>query len=67
MARPQIITGIDIGSSKIVTVIASINQEENEEEIRILGVANIPSKGIRKGQIVNIEETNRKVLALNCV
>ena len=65
MARPQIITGIDIGSSKIVTVIASINQEENEEEIRILGVANIPSKGIRKGQIVNIEETTESLL--NCV
>jgi len=65
MARPQIITGIDIGSSKIVTVIASINREENEEEIRILGVANIPSKGIRKGQIVNIEETTESLL--NCV
>lgn len=65
MARPQIITGIDIGSSKIVTVIASINQEDDEEEIRILGVANIPSKGIRKGQIVNIEETTESLL--NCV
>ncbi len=65
MARPQIITGIDIGSSKIVTVIASINQEEDEDKIRILGVANFPSKGIRKGQIVNIEEITESLL--NCV
>jgi len=65
MSRPQIITGIDIGSSKIVTVIASINQEEDENKVHILGVANIPSKGIRKGQIVNIEETTEGLL--NCV
>ncbi len=64
MPRPQIIAGIDIGSSKIVTVIASINLED-EEGVRILGVANFPSKGIRKGQIVNIEETTESLL--NCV
>ncbi len=65
MPRPQIITGIDIGSSKIVTVIASLNTEEDEKEVRVLGVANMPSRGIRKGQIVNIEETTESLL--NCV
>ncbi len=61
MPRPQIIAGIDIGSSKIVTMIASSLPEE-EEKIRVLGVASVPSKGIRKGQIVNIEETTGSLL-----
>jgi len=63
MPRPQIIAGIDIGSAKIATIIASCHPEEEEEKIRILGVANVPSKGIRKGQIVNIEETTESLLA----
>ena len=65
MPRPQIIAGIDIGSSKIVTIIASSLPEEDEEKIRVLGVASVPSRGIRKGQIVNIEETTGSLL--DCV
>ncbi len=65
MPRPQIIAGIDIGSSKIATIIASSLPEEDEEKIRVLGVASTPSKGIRKGQIVNIEEITESLL--NCV
>ncbi|MBM3205282.1 cell division protein FtsA [Candidatus Shapirobacteria bacterium] len=62
MPRQQIIAGIDIGSSKIATVIASTPPEE-EEQVRVLGVASLPSKGIRKGQIVNIEETTESLVA----
>lgn len=54
MARQRIIAGIDIGSSKVATVIASVSDEE--EKVRVIGVASIPSKGVRKGQIVDIEE-----------
>jgi len=53
MARPRIIAGIDIGSSKVATIIASVDEEE---KVKVLGAANTPSQGIRKGQIVNIEE-----------
>ena len=63
MSRPQIIAGIDIGSSKIATIIASSLPEEDEEKIRVLGVASVPSKGIRKGQIVNIEEATESLLS----
>lgn len=62
MPKPQIIAGIDIGSSKIVTIIASSVEDSEEEKIRVLGVASSPSKGIRKGQIVNIEETTASLL-----
>lgn len=52
MANSQIVVGVDIGSSKIATLIGKIE----EESINILGVSEIVSKGIRKGQIVDIEE-----------
>lgn len=65
MPRSNIIAGIDIGSSKISTIIASTLSEDQEEKVRIIGVASSPSKGIRKGQIVNIEETTESLL--NCV
>ncbi len=54
MARNKIIAGIDIGTSKTCTVIGKISEEE--DKINIIGAASIPSRGIRKGQIVNIEE-----------
>lgn len=53
MAKSRIIAGIDVGSSKITTVIGSIDEEE---KIKIIGASSVPSQGIRKGQIVDIEE-----------
>ena len=52
MRDSQIVVGVDIGSSKIATVIGQVT----DENINILGVSEVPSKGIRKGQIVDIEE-----------
>lgn len=58
MARDRIISGIDIGTSKTTTLIASV---EDDGELRIIGVATMASKGIRKGQIVNIEEATSAI------
>jgi len=55
MAKNKIISAIDIGTTKISTIIASIDEES--ERINVIGVANTPSKGLRKSQIVDIEET----------
>ncbi|HOY46903.1 MAG TPA: cell division protein FtsA [Candidatus Dojkabacteria bacterium] len=49
----RIITAIDIGSTKIATVIASISEAESPS---VIGVATFPSKGLKKGVIVNIDE-----------
>lgn len=54
MARDKIISAIDIGSSKITTVIASTLKED---KMSVIGVSTVPSRGMRKGQIVDIEET----------
>lgn len=53
MAREKIIVGIDVGSSKISTLIASSSKEES---LTVIGVSTSTSRGIRKGQVVDIEE-----------
>src|SRR5260221_6916008 len=53
MADGKILVGIDIGTSKIVTVIAKVQEEGI---INILGVSEGKSAGIKKGQIVDIDE-----------
>lgn len=47
----KIVVGIDIGTSKVVSVIAKV-----DESINILGVSEVKANGIRRGQIVDIEE-----------
>lgn len=54
MPKARIISAIDIGTTKVTTLIASINEESGK--INIIGVANEPAKGLRKSQIVDIEE-----------
>jgi cell division protein FtsA len=54
MAKMQGINAIDIGSSKITCLISVPSQDGSK--INVVGVATVPSKGVRKGQIVNIEE-----------
>lgn len=51
MTEGKIVVGVDIGTSKIITVISKV-----DEFITVMGVSEVPSVGIRKGQIVNIEE-----------
>lgn len=52
MAKEKIITAIDIGSTKISTTIASVN----ENKISVIGVSgNVPSKGIKKGNVIDID------------
>lgn len=59
MNKPRIITGIELGSSKTATVVAQVSYDEStfEKSINVIGVSSVESKGIKKGQIVNIDET----------
>jgi cell division protein FtsA len=51
MNEGKVVVGIDVGTYKIVTVIARV-----DEFVNVLGVSEVKSAGIRKGQIVDIEE-----------
>ncbi|MGI9255397.1 MAG: cell division protein FtsA [Salinispira sp.] len=59
MARGDIITGLDIGTSQICVMIGERN---DKNEIEILGVGESFSSGLRKGVVINIELTQQKVL-----
>lgn len=59
MAKNEIIAGIDVGSANIRTVIVQIFPEE--ELPRVIGVGVSESAGIRKGMIVDLEETIKAV------
>lgn len=61
MAKTRLVAGIDVGSSKIATLIAQVTPEE--QEINVVGVASVESRGVRKGQIVDIEEAAEAVVA----
>mgnify|MGYP001609874098 CR=1 FL=1 len=65
MNKSRIIAGIELGSSKIATIIAQIttNPTTLETSVSVAGVAASQSKGIRKGQIVDIEEAVESVIA----
>lgn len=51
MAKERLITSIDIGSSKVSTIIASVL----EDRLSVIGVCSVPSQGIRKGVVVDID------------
>lgn len=56
MAKNKLISAIDIGSSKIATVLAQV-REDDPERLHIIGASVVASRGIKKGQIVDIAET----------
>ncbi len=51
--RENIIAGIDIGTSKVVALIA----EAKDSQLYILGFGSVESTGVKKGVIINIEDT----------
>ncbi len=60
MAKDKIICAIDVGSSKIVTLIATLGDEISTggfaDRINLIGVSATASRGVKKGQVVDIEE-----------
>lgn len=53
MAKDKIICAVDVGSSKIATLISSVSEDG---KINLIGVSQTPSKGVRKNQVVDIDE-----------
>ncbi len=56
--KDRIIAGIDVGTSKIATIIASVREDS---QLHIIGVSTVDSKGLRKGQVVNIEDAKNAI------
>lgn len=51
---PSIVVGLDIGTTKICAIIAEVN---GNRAVDIIGIGTSPSRGLRKGVVVNIDVT----------
>jgi cell division protein FtsA len=58
VARENVITGLDIGTSKVAAIIGEVGEDEQME---VIGVGLAPSKGLRKGVVVNLETTTAAI------
>jgi len=56
MAKPSIITGLDIGTSAIKVLIAQ--KKPKEPELEVLSFIKEPAVGIRRGVVINPEEAS---------
>ncbi len=65
MTKSRIIAGIELGSNKIATLISQvvIDPVTMESSINIMGAATSVSRGIKKGQIVDIEDAVEAIIS----
>jgi len=56
----QMVVGLDIGTSKIVALVAEVHMDKRVE---ILGVGMHPSQGLKKGVVINIDSTVSSIKA----
>lgn len=64
MADEAIVVGIDIGTTKVCTLVARVEEERGASSLRslrILGVGIEPSQGIRKGTIVDLQAASQSI------
>ena len=54
----QLIVGLDIGTSKVVALVGEIAADGSLE---IIGIGSQPSRGLKKGVVVNIESTVQSI------
>ena len=58
MARDTFYTAVDLGNSKVASIMARVG---TEGELKILGTGNVPSQGMHKGRIERIDEVQTAV------
>src|SRR5919106_1325461 len=58
--RPDrdLIVGLDIGTSKVVTIVGEV---ADDEIIEVIGIGFHPARGLKKGVVVNIESTVQSI------
>ncbi len=54
----NLIVGLDIGTSKVVALIGEISDDNS---INIVGLGHHPSRGLKRGVVVNIEATVQSI------
>src|SRR5512134_3173964 len=59
-AADDLVVGLDIGTTKVCAIIGTTN--ETTGELEIIGVGSTPSRGLRRGVVVNIDKTIKSIL-----
>lgn len=54
MAREEIAVGLDIGTTKVCTV---VGQSDADGKMTVTGIGLVPSRGMRKGVVIDVEDT----------
>ncbi|MEZ4753280.1 MAG: cell division protein FtsA [Bdellovibrionota bacterium] len=57
-AKSETIVGLDIGTNSITVV---IGETASDGQVSIIGIGTAPSKGLRKGVVINIEATVKSI------
>ncbi len=60
MTEPRTIVAIDVGTTKICTLVGEVY---DDGQLRIIGVGVAPSRGLRKGVVVNVHEATEAITA----
>ncbi|TMC63458.1 MAG: cell division protein FtsA, partial [Chloroflexota bacterium] len=58
--QERVIVGIDVGTTKICALVGELDRDG---KMNIVGVGTCPSQGLRRGVVVNIEETVTSIAA----
>ncbi len=57
-SEKNLIIGLDIGTSKVVAIVGELKPDNG---IEIIGIGSHPSRGLKKGVVVNIESTVQSI------
>ena len=55
--KDPVVVGLDIGTTKICAVVGEVSADQ----VNVIGLGTFPSKGLRKGVVVNIESTVQSI------
>ena len=58
LAKDRIIVGLEVGTSKVCAIVGEVSDDGN---ILIIGVGQVASEGVRKGEIVNMEAATQNI------
>ena len=56
--QKKMIVGLDIGTSKVVAIVGELS---GDGQIEIVGIGSHPSRGMKKGVVINIESTVQSI------
>jgi|TARA_B100001250_G_scaffold72479_1_gene58883 cell division protein FtsA len=54
----NLVVGLDIGTSKVVTIVGEISEDN---KLEVIGIGSHPSRGLKRGVVVNIESTVQSI------